>query len=154
MDNNGRTLNLISGPTYTGANLGSAEGSLQASETANYIAYYIIEQGVVDAGGLSNQVIVSASSENSNISDVSDDGDDNDGNTLNDPTVTAITSSPSIEVTKISQLTDNGDGLTGVGDVINYSISVQNTGNVTLNGITITDILHDCLLYTSPSPRD
>ena len=26
LDNNGRTLNLISGPTYTGANLGSAEG--------------------------------------------------------------------------------------------------------------------------------
>ena len=142
-DNNGRTLNLISGPTYTGANLGSAEGSLQASETANYIAYYIIEQAVVDAGGLSNQVIASASSENSNISDVSDDGDDNDGNTSNDPTVTTITSSPSIEVTKISQVTDNGDGLTGVGDVINYSISVRNTGNVTLNGTTITDILQD-----------
>ena len=69
LDNNGRTLNLISGPTYTGANLGSAEGSLKASETANYIAYYIIEQAVVDAGGLSNQVIVSASSGNSNISD-------------------------------------------------------------------------------------
>ena len=143
LDNNGRTLNLISGPTYTGANLGSAEGSLKASETANYIAYYIIEQAEVDAGGLSNQVIVSASSGNSNISDVSDDGDDSDGNTSNDPTVTTITSSPSIEVTKISQITDNGDGLTGVGDVINYSIEVRNTGNVTLNGITITDILHD-----------
>ena len=143
LDNNGRTLNLISGPIYTGANLGSAEGSLQASETANYIAYYIIEQSVVDAGGFSNQVIASASFGNTNISDVSDDGDDFDGNTSNDPTVTTITSSPSIEVTKISQITDNGDGLTGVGDVINYSISVRNTGNVTLNGITITDILHD-----------
>ena len=143
MDNNGTQLNLISGPTFTGANLGSAAGSLKASETANYLAYYIIEQSVVDAGGFSNQVIASASFGNTSISDVSDDGDDNDGNTTNDPTVITITSSPSIEVTKISQVTDNGDGLTGVGDVINYSISVRNTGNVTLDGITITDILHD-----------
>ena len=80
-----------------------------------------------------------------NVSDVSDDGDDTDGNTTNDPTETSITASPSLKAVKIAQITDNGDGVTGVGDVINYSITVKNTGNITLNNVSITDILKDGL---------
>ena len=50
-----------------------------------------------------------------------------------------ITSSPSIEVNKTATITDNGDGVTGIGDIINYTIKAQNKGNVTLTGLTITD---------------
>ena len=143
LSNAGSSLNLISGPSFSGSSLGSAAGNLKPNEIANYIAYYIIEQDVVDAGGFTNQVIASATSNDGNVSDISDDDDDTDGNLVNDPTLISITPTPSIEATKISQVTDNGNGLTGVGDVINYVITIKNTGNVSLSNVTITDILND-----------
>ena len=105
-----------------------------------------ITQAAVDAGGLSNQASATASSPgNSNdVSDLSDNGDDSDGNTTDDPTVTSITASSSLEVTKTAAITDNGgDGNTGSGDIINYTITVENKGNVTLTGLTLVDTLTD-----------
>ena len=63
---------------------------------------------------------------------MSDDGDDTDDNTTDDPTVTSITASSSLEVTKTAAVTDNGDGNTGTSDIINYlffkyGISMGNT---------------------------
>ena len=73
---------------------------------------------------------------------MSDDGDDTDGNTTDDATETSITASTSLEVTKTAAVTDNGgDGNTGTGDIINYTITVENKGNVTLTGLTLADIL-------------
>jgi len=144
-DASGSTLSLNSGPSFSGSSQGSAQGTLKVGETASYSALYIITQAAVDAGGLSNQASATASSPgNSNdVSDLSDNGDDNDGNTTDDPTVTDITASSSIEVTKTAAITDNGDGDTGAGDVINYTITVENKGNVTLTGLTLVDTLTD-----------
>ena len=36
-----------------------------------------------------------------------------------------------------------GDGITGSGDVINYVITIENKGNVTLSSLTVTDSLTD-----------
>ena len=45
----------------------------------------------------------------------------------------SITASPSLEVTKTASVTDlNGDGNTGTGDSIDYKITIENKGNVTL----------------------
>ena len=92
-----------------------------------------------------NSVLATASSpgQSNNVTDTSDDGDDSDGNTTNDATVVSITASPLIEVTKTSTITDNGNGVVGVGDIINYTITVENKGNVTLTGLTFSDILTD-----------
>ena len=79
-----------------------------------------------------------------NVSDASDDGDDTDGNTEDDVTELSITPSPSIEITKTAAVTDsNGDGETGLSDVINYTFKIENKGNVTLTGLTISDTLTD-----------
>ena len=60
-----------------------------------------------------------------------------DGNTTDDATETSITASTSLEATKTAAVTDNrGDGNTGTGDIINYTITVENKGNVTLTGLT------------------
>ncbi len=144
-DLNSGTLSLSFGPSFSGSSQGSAQGTLKVGETASYIAYFIINQAAVDAGGLSNQASATASSPgNSNdVTDMSDDGDDSDGNTTDDPTVTTITTSSSLEVTKTAAVTDNGDGDTGASDVINYTITVENKGNVTLSGLTLVDTLTD-----------
>ena len=144
-DLNSGTLNLSFGPSFSGSSQGSAQGALKVGEKADYIAYFIINQAAVDAGGLSNQASATASSPgNSNdVSDLSDDGDDTDDNTTDDPTVTSITASSSLEVTKTAAVTDNGDGNTGASDVINYTITVENKGNVTLSGLTLVDTLTD-----------
>ena len=77
------------------------------------------------------------------VTDTSDDGDDSDGNTTDDATEIAIDPLPLIEVTKTASVTDEGDGVNGLGDVINYTITVENKGNVTLTSLTVTDTLTD-----------
>ena len=139
-DKNNNTINLDFGPTFSGATLGSAQGILQVSETATYIAFYIVEQQAVDSGSVSNVAIAIASSpgQSNNVSDTSDDPTTG---AANDPTVTSITASPSLEVTKTSSVNDtNSNGKNDQGDIITYSIKVENKGNVTLTGLTISDL--------------
>ena len=101
-DLSGGNLTISNGPFFSGSSLGSAAGSLKVSETATYIAFYIIDQAAVDAGGITNTVSATASSpgNTNDVSDVSDDGDDTDGNTSDDQTINSITRSPEIELTK------------------------------------------------------
>ena len=144
-DANGVELTLTNGPFFSGSNQQSGSGTLKVGETATYIAFYVINQAVVDAGGLSNTVTVTASSTGNteDIIDISDDGDDTDGNTTDDPTEYTFTAQPSIEAIKTATVIDNGDNINGPGDTIQYTISIINTGNVTLTDVSINDILTD-----------
>ena len=42
-----------------------------------------------------------------------------------------------------ASINDNGDGELGLGDTIEYTITVENLGNVTLSGLTLEDTLTD-----------
>ena len=144
VDATGNPLTLTTGPTYVSSSLGSAQGTLQVGEVATYTATYIITQSDVDAGGVSNSVVGSGTSPVGTIvNDTSDDGDDTDGNTTDDPTEILIPENPILEVTKTATIADDGDGFTGVNDVITYTITVENTGNVTMTGVGIVDTLVD-----------
>ena len=144
-DGNGNNLNLSNGPFYSGSDLGSGQAFLKVGETATYTAFYIVSQSDADSGKISNSVKVTATSpgNNSDVFDISDDGDDTDGNTVDDPTEIFIYVIPSIEVTKLVSVIDNGDDETGPGDILNYKILVENTGNSLLQSIIIEDILKD-----------
>jgi gliding motility-associated-like protein/uncharacterized repeat protein (TIGR01451 family) len=143
-DGQGNILDLSNGPFFTGSNMDSNAGTLLPGETANYIAFYIIKQQSAETGKILNSVIAFANTISSTtISDTSDDGDDLDGNTTDDPTEVFIAPNPGIEVVKTAEVTDNGDQKVGEGDIITYTITVSNTGNITLYEIQIEDILKD-----------
>ncbi|NND10852.1 MAG: DUF11 domain-containing protein, partial [Flavobacteriaceae bacterium] len=81
------------------------------------------------------------------VTDTSDAGDETvetpngdgttDGDPTNDPTVTTITPAPEFTLTKSASV--GGDGLPG--DVITYTFTVENTGNLTIDNVTIDDVL-------------
>ena len=51
---------------------------------------------------------------------------------------------PSIEVIKTAGVIDNnGDGKNGIGDTIEYTITVENTGNTELTGLSFVDTFKD-----------
>ena len=119
---------------------------MNPSESATYSATYIISDSDAGTGKVINTVTVNASSpgNNNDVTDISDDGDDSDGNTTNDPTVIEIISIPKIEVTKVALVTDlNNNGINDVGDRIDYIITVENKGNITVSGILYVDTLSD-----------
>ena len=95
----------------------------------------MINQEIVDAGGLSNTATATGvAPDGTVVSDISDDGDTALGDTGNDPTITLIAANPEMEVTKTARITADADGFIGTSDLIDYTIRVTNTGNVTLYG--------------------
>ena len=115
-------------------------------EVATYTATYTISLQAANSGSINNTLQATASSpnNNNNVIDVSDDGDDTDGNTTNDPTVVLTVSQGAVEVTKTASVTDNnGDNSNGTGDIINYTITVENKGGQTITGINLVDTLTD-----------
>ncbi|MBL86540.1 MAG: hypothetical protein CMO82_07765, partial [Winogradskyella sp.] len=101
---------------------------------------YVIEQTAVDAGGFSNSVLADGDSPaDTNVDDTSDDGDDTDGNTEDDPTETVISQDPMLAIEKTSSLDLGADGIATVGDIITYTYTVTNTGNVTIFDVSVTE---------------
>ncbi|MCH1471164.1 MAG: DUF11 domain-containing protein, partial [Flavobacteriaceae bacterium] len=139
-----QTMTFSSGPFYTGADQGSGDGVIKPGETATYMALFTITQAAIDASGLDNTATFTGTSpDGTTVNDVSDDGDPNDGG-VDDVTEFVIAPAPAIQVVKTAQTTDNNnDNLIGGDDVITYTITITNTGNVSLSDLDLTDILED-----------
>jgi gliding motility-associated-like protein/uncharacterized repeat protein (TIGR01451 family) len=128
--------------TYVGGD-SNGNNMLEPSETWTYTAIHTITQSDMDAGEVINQA--SVSSNNPSGDPVEDeDSDDTDTGEPDDPTVTDLHSyqDPDLETIKtVLNYTDNGLSGDSAGDVITYEITVENTGNVTLSNISISDNL-------------
>ncbi len=100
------------------------------------VGTYILKQSDVDAGQVVNSATAKGKDPQANdVIDISGTAITNDT-----PTTTLLLPSPSISVTKEGTYVDtNNDGITSVGDRINYSFVVRNTGNTSLSNVIITD---------------
>lgn len=123
----GTVLTLAAGPTFAGADMGSASGTLQVGETATYSASYVLVQADIDAGGIANTATAQGTPPfGSVVTDVSDDNGPG-----SDPTVLDIPASPVIDLVK--SLANGGPSFDTVGDVLGYEFEITNLGNVTLS---------------------
>ena len=159
-DLNGDPLILTTPLTFVSSG-GSPEGTLSISEVATYSTTYVIEQSAVDAGGVFNTATAECILADgiTKVADVSDNAtptndEDGDGSLYNDPTLVLTNFFPAMELNMtVESVSDNGDGITGVGDTITYSISIANTGNITLSNIyqtyTLTDFNDTALMLTT-----
>jgi uncharacterized repeat protein (TIGR01451 family) len=121
-------------PVFVSATAGSSEATLLVGGVLTYTATYTVEQADIDAGGVTNQARATGTDPNDEpVTDLSDD----DSNLENEPTETPIGQDPAIAIIKTSSVGGTG----AVNDVISYTFTVTNTGNVTLTGVTVTDPL-------------
>ena len=117
--------------------------TLAPGESVSFTATYLVDQADIDAGGLLNTATVIGtppSGTGNNVTDVTDDADDEDGNTADDKTELRSTKNPVLEVTKTVDDASLDDGVRA-GDVLVYTITAKNVGNVTLDTVTIADTL-------------
>ncbi|MEJ8563014.1 SdrD B-like domain-containing protein [Yoonia sp. GPGPB17] len=125
---------------YLRSNGPSSEGTLQPLETATYTLTYAITAGDIDSGAVDNSVLaMGTDTRNVEVSDISDDPN-SPISTTDDPTRTAFTQEPGIDIVQTGDAVAISDP-TVVGEVIVYDITVQNTGNVTLTDVTLTNIV-------------
>ncbi|HWP25070.1 MAG TPA: VWA domain-containing protein [Xanthobacteraceae bacterium] len=153
----------LTGVTVTDPLLGTLTGpsgdtdlddNLDVGETWTYTGSYTVTQADIDNNG--------------NYDDPEDEDEDNDGVIRNvatadsdqtgedtDDATVPVVQSPGLNIVKtVSGITnpdesDGGDEVDEAGDVIHYTITVANTGNVTLTNVTVTDPLLGTL--TGPS---
>ena len=116
-----KTINLseIQGVTLTT----STFENVAAGETVSTTATYVITAADMAEGSFTNTVTASFSG-SSKTWQATDD-------------VTTKEAEPELTVTKEADKTEDAE----VGDVINYTVTVENTGNVTVTGITLSDTL-------------
>jgi hypothetical protein len=120
-------------------NLAVVPASLAPGEVGMVTATYTITLADMDAGMISNQALATGMDPNGDdVTDMSDD----DSNVEDDVTITPIPQTPALAIIKTGELQDeNMDGFGQVGETIDYTFTITNTGTVTLTDITVTDLL-------------
>jgi gliding motility-associated-like protein/uncharacterized repeat protein (TIGR01451 family) len=99
--------------------------SLAPGADEDYTALYVVKQADLNNGTIVNTVTAS--------------GKDPENNTISETGTATVTAAlnPELTLTK----TASSEVFSSVGEVITYTIAVENTGNVTLTGITVSDPL-------------
>ncbi|WP_172971378.1 DUF11 domain-containing protein [Palleronia sp. THAF1] len=127
-DASGASLNLTQAPVLDRGDT-DGNGVLDVGETFVFTVTYALEQGAIDAGGLSNDASVTANDPQGTA--IEDD--------LPASVIVPLGQEPALSVVKAATLDDGGDGRADVGDTIAYTYTVSNDGNVTLFDVAVTE---------------
>ncbi|HIB48713.1 MAG TPA: tandem-95 repeat protein [Flavobacteriaceae bacterium] len=114
----------------------NGDGNLDTDETWFYNGTYLITQDDIDAGEVNNQATAEGTAPNGTVVD------DLSGDTISTDTITTTTlcQSPVIAIVKEASYDDGGD-CSQPGELIDYTFTVTNQGNVSLSNIAVTDPL-------------
>ncbi|MBK8458485.1 MAG: hypothetical protein IPL47_16360 [Phyllobacteriaceae bacterium] len=120
----GSPRTLTSGPTYASGDADS-DGQIDVYETWTYSASYTATQSDIDNGGTFSNTATFDTAQTAPSTSAA--------------VTTAVTQSPSFTVVKAQ--TSGASPLTAAGQTIGYTITVDNTGNLTLTGLSVSDAL-------------
>ena len=104
-----------------------------------YSASYTVDYDDIESGEVPNRATVTGTAPDG--SDVSDESGPT--MTTDQDTVVPLSRVPAIEATKTQVFNDDGDGRDSIGDLVTYTITLQNNGNVPLTDVALTDTLTD-----------
>lgn len=119
-----------------------------------FVSVYTITQDDVDHGEVDNTAhVVGTAPGNVQVEDYSDPG----VLTQDGPTKQVIAAKPVISLIKterpVNPITDtNNNGIVDKDDVIHYTFRVENSGNVTLNNVHISDLLPSAIVQGANLP--
>ncbi|MCF6273668.1 MAG: hypothetical protein L3J37_10870 [Rhodobacteraceae bacterium] len=114
-------------------------------DTTTYTATYTLTQDDINAGEVINSATTTGTPPSGPaVTDVS-----GSTNTDNTPTVVPLTPSPAIALIKTADASAV-QSPAQVGDVISYSFRIENTGNVTLTNVTLSDVLAGLVMTGGP----
>jgi uncharacterized repeat protein (TIGR01451 family) len=127
----------------------AALGSMAPGDSATCAKDYAIKQADIDAGGVTNSATAAGTDPiGDTITTTSDDplnaaNTDTDGDGLpDDKTKTTLVGTPSMSMTKAGRYVDtDSSGTVNLGDTIEYTFLIANTGTVTLTDLEIRDDL-------------
>jgi uncharacterized repeat protein (TIGR01451 family) len=116
--------------------------TLAPGATATFDGLYTLTQANIDAGEMVNTATArGVSPDNASVTDVSDNASTAPG--ASEPTVTTIERTAAVDLVKTAGVPTTSLGanttLVDAGDTIGYSFALENTGNVTLTSVGITD---------------
>ena len=112
-------LTVVGGPL--------ASLAVGAVDSTTFTGTYAITQLDIDAGVVNNTALATGTPPSGpNVTDPGSHSED-------------VPQTPAIDLVKSGSLDLGLDGIATVGDLINYTFTVTNTGNVTLTNVTVTD---------------
>ena len=116
-------------------------------DATTFTATYALKQADITAGQVTNQATVTGVDPTN--APVTDDSGTTTGD--DDPTIVPITQAPAITLDKIADTSGIPNGAVP-GDVIPYSFTVTNSGNMILTNVIVTDLLPGVVMAGGPIP--
>ncbi|WP_172448528.1 DUF7507 domain-containing protein [Caulobacter mirabilis] len=126
----------LPGVVVTGGPIASLAAG--ARDATTFTGSYILTQADIDAGRITNPATVTGATSAGGTATASDD------------VTLALTGLPTITLDKTGSLNMGANGRADVGDVITYAFTVTNIGNVTVNAVSISDVLPGIVLNGGP----